>query len=798
MFLSARLPLTKTFVQTNGVLASTPYPLVSRVTSFHEEAKSLEEFKAALDRHAAKDHCLFGGQMQRPLRAESRAGMTLQASREWLVFDFDKVEAKDHQEVVAKYLPPECQNVSYVAQMSSSMFLPTCAHWSGHIFMLLKEPADAVKVKQWFEYLNFSIPALTSQITLSDSLQALHWPLDRTVAYESKLIYIAPPKCIGFTPAVSQHIQLVKKKQPSLVINSFQPIDSVTVRQKINELRRGIGEPDIDYTVTQFEGHDILRDAMPGSISGMRTSGDHYIRFNLNGGDSLAYFIDLRNPEIIRNFKGEPYLLTKQVDEAFYKAIRRHAPAATAKPPLDDGTDVLAFYATNQNSAIKVGTFNPCTRDLTLYSSNETAARAWRAEYGLVQKEFLPHYTLEYDPASQIQFVHGVPRINTFSPTAYMTRERSSDVPSTLHEIPPVIKKVITSILGDPREDVVTHFVNWVAFIFQTRKRSNTAWVLSGVEGSGKGSFVDFVLTPLFGKQNVSTITYANIKGEFNDYLENKLFVFVDEADTKAADNIDDAMMKFFTWIANETIVVRKMRTDPYNAQNFCNFIFNTNKTAPVKVGPTDRRFNFGDRQMNRWYPTPNELQILHSGAELETFADVLQRWPVNAYDAAMVIETEAKDEARKASATINEQIAQEILAGNLQYFIDSTPTAMEADAAFNNRVNPLSLYNAKLEQCLEHAERGEPMVLSAEDLYIIFRTLVPDPRYFQDNKIWYRRHFKALYLNIDAKHRKPGSWKSTDRGVKVEWKLPEDAPARPKKLASESVVTPIKRKKKT
>src|SRR5690606_16401235 len=114
---------------------------------------------------------------------ESRAGKTANTPRSWVVFDFDKVEGTTHEEVVEKYLPAECQNVSYVAQLSSSMWRPDTTTWSGHIFMLLKSETAELRVRQWFEHLNFTVPALATQLKLSDSLQALHWPLDRTVAY---------------------------------------------------------------------------------------------------------------------------------------------------------------------------------------------------------------------------------------------------------------------------------------------------------------------------------------------------------------------------------------------------------------------------------------------------------------------------------------------------------------------------------------------------------------------------------------------------------------------------------------
>lgn len=771
--LSARLPLTKTFVMNNGRVTAAPYPHVSKVTSHHEEVSSLADFKKALEQHAEQNHCLFNGHLDRPLHNESRAGRTKHAPREWIVFDFDKVDASSAEEVIEKYLPSECQQVSYISQLSSSMYRPDNSTWSGHIFMLLDNPIEQNRLKQWFEFLNFNVPALSAALKLSDSLQALHWPLDRTVAYDSKLIYIAPPKCVGFKADTSGHFQLVKKQQAKLSINDFVPIDTYTVRQKINELRRNIGEPEIEYQLATYEGNELLRTAEPGLIQGVKTSGDHYIRFNLNGGDSYAYFIDLRNPEVIKNFKGEPFLLTKQVDEAFYKSLKRAAPAACSKAPLNDGTEVLAFYATNQGSSIKVGTFDPVERRVTLNNATETAARAWRAEYGLVQKEFLPHYDLIFDPKDDVQFMPGVTTINTFRATEYMARKPKYKTASNLKDLPPLANKIIRSILGDPEDEkVVKHFVNWLAFVFKYREKSGTAWVLNGVEGSGKGTFVKYFLSPLFGPEHVAVIQYTQLKKEYNEFLEKALFVVVEEADTKAADNVEEVMAKVFLWITDEKVPIRRMRADPYNASTYCNFIFHTNKQAPVLVSGTDRRFNFGERQTKRWYPTPNELKSLAEGEELDAFADVLNRWPVDAYQAATVIDTVAKRDAHEATTTINQQIADALTMGDLQFFIDRMPSDVEAASDFSGRFATIGLYRQRISEYQAAAARSERVVLHDDDLFILFRTLIPDARYFQDSTTWRRRHYKSLGLDVNKQHR---IGQRRERGLMVEWQKPSE-----------------------
>lgn len=792
-FLGSRLPLTKTFVETDGVFASTPYPHVSKVTSYHEQAKTLAEFRDLLEAHAGLNHCLFNGHLKTPLKGESRAGQTNPKPHEWLVFDFDKVEAKNAAEVVKTYLPAECQGVAHVVQLSASMFRPDTTLWSGHIFMLLAEPIEASRLKQWFEVLNFTVPALKGQIRLSDSLQALHWPLDRTVAYDSKLIYIAPPKCHGFEPAIKQHITLVKGKKPALKIPAFTPIDNHTIRQQINELRRNQGLDEVSYNLTVFEGHEVFAETDEQSIEGVRSSGDHYIRFNLNGGNSFAYFIDLRAPDLIRNFKGEPYLKTADAAPSLWKKLRVLAPQAVKKQALEDDTEVLAFYASNQSSAIKFGTYSPTTRKLSLNNGTLDSAKAWLDEYGVVRFGRLPHYDLTFDPQSNVQFMPGVTSINTFRATDYMTRAKSGHAPSTAAEMPPLINKVVRSMLGDPDDAVLNHFLNWLAYIFQTRKQAQTAWVLHGRTGTGKGSFIKHILTPLFGHEHVGTVQFGLAMTQFNAFLENKLFIVFEESDANAVGNQTELMSKLRHWITDSPIEINQKGVKTYQIENFTNFFFLANSKTPVVITGDDRRFNLPARQENSIHFNPNELKALFEGTQLDAFADVLQRWPVDESQVTKVIETEARDNVHEASTSINQLIAEAVQRGDLQFFIDRTPSEAEATADFFNRFNPISAFKAQLDTYIEAASNGQALVLNDEELFFMFRTLIPDTRYFQDSKTWRKRHFKSLGLDTDKQHRLPGSWDKRTRGVKVEWQLPEGVQA----PDASGKVTPIKKKAK-
>ena len=86
-----------------------------------------------------------------------------------------------------------------------------------------------------------------------------------------------------------------------------------------------------------------------------------------------------------------------------------------------------------------------------------------------------------------------------------------------------------------------------------------------------------------------------------------------------------------------------------------------------------------------------------------------------------------------------------------------------------------------------------EKPVLSEEEAFVLFRTLISDNRYFQDSKTWRKRHYKSLGLDFDKQHR---AGKSRLRGIRIQWQpaeaLEADAPA----PAKTSNVTPIAKRK--
>lgn len=776
IFLEAAVPLTKTFALANGSYTTTPYPRVSKLTSHHEKAKCLKDLHTLIIAHALKGHTLLSGLLDQPLINESRRGHKIDAPRNWIVFDFDRVEAKDASDAIRKYLPKECHEAPYIAQLSASMQRPDVKSFSAHIFMWLAKPVTSKHLQEWLEVLNFHQPELEKRFTLTPSGFALHWPLDVTSARPAQLIFIAPPRCIGFKPKYDINSLITYHNgRKELTMPTFVPLERKVIHDKINALRVHAGLPEHDIKTIKHGDYELLPNAERGVIHDVRAASDHFLKLNLNGGDSFGYWIDLRQPNIIGNFKGEPYLKTDQIDPDFYKALIKQVGKVVASPPLEDGVDLLAFFATNQESQLKIGTYNQVERVLRLDNTNVGAAVAWLASAGVLTKGHFPHADIIFNPQSDVQYIPGHPVLNTFRATEYMhNKPEDTNVIMTIDSIPPTLRKLMSHMLGgDPK--VLKHFVNWLANIYQNRCKSGTAWVLHGKEGTGKSLFADYVLAPLFGRNIVKSVQFTQAQQRFNGFLDEALFVVFEEATMSSVENSAEMMARLKHWVTDSPLMIEPKGRDMYQANNYTNFLFFSNERNPVQISESNRRFNVAVRQEEKLKLTPNELIKIHSGDELELLSDILHRWSVDQAEVRTLVETEDAALIHQQTATVNTLIAEAIQKGDIDFFIERCPSDIEAAVDFYNQISPVAAYR----ELLERAMRTPKMVLQHEDLFTLFRTLIPDGKYFKNSRTWRVRHFQSLGLNEKPSHCPDA--RKTVRGVKVEWKqAKEKLPVKP------------------
>jgi hypothetical protein len=755
VFLKADVPLTKSFTLKNKTIETSSYPSVLNFTSHETTASNLIDFNTALRKYAALKYCLLKGEINRPLVDEPRAGSTdSSASTEWVCLDVDGVDVQTPEDFLQLI---GITDVSYVVQYSASHGVKDQS-LRCHIFMMLTKPMPAALLKQWLKDLNFNTPELNAALQLTKSNMALRWPLDITTCQNDKLLYIAPPIFNGNakdpfkTGRNGQRILMVKKRIDTL--NITNPITSTAENRKreqakINELRELAGMPERKYTYKMYGATEVLLKPDSSIITEMKQERG-FVYFNLNGGDSWAYYHPEDNPDFIFNFKGEPAYLTKELLPDYWNSLVTQASRTSSA-----GVTYLAFLDKRSGSYYR-GTYDTGTDELDIYiAKNETQVRHFAKQVGLPLGDFIPEWEISFDPHDNVRVDVNNRSINTFVPTPFMVA-----TPRSVTAIPPTINKVLHHALGsDPA--VTEHFINWLATILQTRGQTRTAWLLHGTQGTGKGVLMNSIIRPIFGFNQTAARRMEEFNEPYNGYMQNAFIVFVDEVQTSALRNEKGVIAKLKNFITEDRIVVRQMYQSGYEVQNYSNWIFASNMPDPISIEAGDRRFNVGGYQAERLQITPVEITRIER--ELQSFHDYLAAYAIDEQLASTPLETAARQEIIAISEEVMDTVAGNLLAGNMGFFIDALPTN---DSYKSNmaRLNAVEDYKKVLVDLINRpATKQGHYNISRDELYTIFNynvgNMPESPNKFTGRLKHHRIQVKKV--TIDGK---------THNGIQVEW----------------------------
>ena len=706
------LRLSKRHCPKNGF---TPYPLVKKVTS-HEEnipatADGLADLERSLRAHADKGHCLLKGNLKRSIQNESRAGITdRSAYTNLLVLDIDgltlekyvaprRIVAADIAQLattVLAELPPEIQSTSYIAQASASMGLK--GHKvSLHIFMFIAPALPARAVKEWLEFNNFESKLFCSQTGLSANGQTLTYPLDISVADNSKLIFIAPPtfEDLTYDPFASAKERIVRVSQMTDSVDlakvisnqNYNPQKLVEVKtERKNKLRSDAGfkaktEKLKDMTVNNRQ-ESVLSNPDRMSITVANETYKPFVCCNVNGGDSAAYYFNMKDPTYMYNFKGEPIWEIKTADPDFYKEVldiykKELEMQGHAEYPIvlrDHKSDIVynGLYDPNKKQFSTEFPLTPCKRESVI---------GFMRSHGRAEPDFIPDGQVVFDP------ITNNPTINLETLPYYVNTHRKSkyqlsttpfktlqlgDSKQIATACPNIFTLVSHMVGSVPSE--VEHFINWLARIFQTGQKSKVAWVLQGVPGTGKGLFYSKILRPLFGPEYVPMRSLQSIEEQFNSYMKNALFLIVDEFHLASAGaqtlKVAD---KLKSNITEDTIPIREMRSNGIEPPSYTNFMFLTNRNDALKIEEGDRRYNIASRQeIPIKIAHPNLIKdVSVFEKELDTFAAILRNFKFNETLATSPLANSAKEQMKFHAMSVVEEFFSAIKTGNLTYFID-------------------------------------------------------------------------------------------------------------------------------
>jgi hypothetical protein len=239
-----------------------------------------------------------------------------------------------------------------------------------------------------------------------------------------------------------------------------------------------------------------------------------------------------------------------------------------------------------------------------------------------------------------------------------------------------VIDRVLTSVCVD--EETKKYFLNWLAAIFQTRMKTNTAWIFQGVQGTGKGVLFTHILAPLIGKDYCHEMTMDRLDDDFNAYLSDNIILFIDEANISSSKNGDRLLNRIKNLVTEPEQHIRGMRQNATVCRNYSNVVLASNYDEIIPMEVSDRRFNVAPRQ-----EIPIQLEyddVVQISVELSEFSNYLHSFEVDHKAVKRVLLSEAREKLISLSETTVSSFFHSIQNGNLSYFTQYLDSAAKLD----------------------------------------------------------------------------------------------------------------------
>jgi putative DNA primase/helicase len=163
-----------------------------------------------------------------------------------------------------------------------------------------------------------------------------------------------------------------------------------------------------------------------------------------------------------------------------------------------------------------------------------------------------------------------------FSPELYLTNKLDIEIDENIKECP-VIDKFFTDCVGEDHKQILYDLCAYTLFKEMPYQK---LFFVYGPAGTGKSKFLDF-LEGVLGKDNYCSVEPKNIQKDIHatSQMLYKLANIVSDINYDEFDNINQ--VKKLT--GGDTVTIRNMYKDPYNAKLFVKQIYSTNKMPVVK-----------------------------------------------------------------------------------------------------------------------------------------------------------------------------------------------------------------------
>ena len=701
-FLQGTKPLVKSYEldpQNKTKTIKTSYLKNYLFTSHKVECKTLADMHVAILEHAKKGHCMFKGQLTRDLVNEPRTDShNKEGVTEWICIDLDGVPFNTAEEYIES--EPCFKDVSYILHHSSSAGLEGTKGLRAHMYMMLSNPYTAPWLRFWLKHLNLSNTEIRKNFVLTATDNALKWPVDITTCQEDKILYIADPilgKGVKCSIKPADRLQYVSKALKTLPIERLEcpKPDALAKNEReiINGLRKKQLLPINKHKIKIVDDFEV----QPG-MGELRLT-EHWRdgawdRFNINGGDSAAYYHPVGNFELIHNFKGEPSYYTKEIFPRYYKECVAKRKAESAAPS-EDGDIFLAICDLATGSYHKVH-WEGQKHTLHLYPArSEKQLSDFMENHGKYMEDVVPQWDIVFRPDSSTIIDYDTRELNVYVPSKFYRDER---VPEAHHAQFPTIYNIMRHAVSSGEEsEVFEYWMNWLACIVQYRIKTTTAWVLSGVSSTGKGLIIEIIST-LLGKDYVASRGFDVMEDAFNSWMERTLVVVLEETQVEASARMKMITGKLKHLISEPTAPMRAMNTVSRAPINYTNFIFTSNYRNPVFIDPSDDRYNFGDYQtkpLHAVYPLyVRDYLRQHIDAEMGAFFQYLLHRPADVNKASTVIENQTRATVLNNSLNSMDEVSNALIAGDAEFFAGTLPDLDLQMRINGDRAGPIIAYD--------------------------------------------------------------------------------------------------------
>ena len=760
------------------------YPNIKNFTSTVDNVENIKEFYASLlKQQAAGNSVLLKGLLDKPLDNESRAGAVgAMTHTQWFVLDIDGLG--DDLDAILKKLGLD--KFSHIVQFSSSYGIklhdqPIKPGLRAHVFFRMDRSVRPSYLKDWFKQL--CLQHFTDEMQLTPSGHSLTWPLDPSVAENSKLIYIAPAVC------EAPYVDALSPKQRITLVNRDAEFVPATVTRPATPHQAAVNKNNAEKLILKRRGDVGLSKSRPklkAYNSGLQVllnpekvpmeySHDDrgFAYYNMNAGDSLAYYHPSDNPTIIYSFKPEEHPFRFQdVDPIGYEAAMIRA---------------QEYKFENKQAMRGVGRNLETDKFFSyLYEPEHETVQLWTiargniddhlANHNMSTPDPIPDFTTVFDPTVDRVFDPFNRWINTHSDTIFGRSYRHNPsldieygaIDTEASKVAPNIMALMDHVLGNDHE-VLRWGINWLGYIMQVREKPGTALVVHGVPGSGKNVFFENVIKPLVGSDYYSERRMDALIDKFDSWSANQRFILINEANEIAMTNEGSRIgERLKNMITEDNMSIRAMNVDSVNTKTYYAVALASNSTVPLVLDSADRRFTIAVRQERKLYDVFTDIShfnfIETIKSELHAFAQYLYSIPVNDRMAHQSLMNDARMEMVEGGKTSTQEFCDAVKAGRLDYFISHIP--LEA-LQMTYSTNILTIANSAkilLTNFLKNV--GEEIPVANDELRLLYSLVTGN---FQSNSIRFGRMLGKHNIHTAESLRRD---QRRFRGVRMRWHL--------------------------